>query len=685
VKINPISKIVNVLKKMQTEIKAEGDKDEDLYEKYYCYCKNGAAQLAKDMQETSELAKRLTADIEAGKARKAQLDQEVEDARQRRKEAKEAMDAATAIRKKEREEFEKQWADCEENQDALTRAIKAIRQGMGQSFLQSSVNRERLLHAVQVGNGLMEVEKEEVLSFLSQNPFGDYSGQSGEIVGYLEQMFERMQGDCAALKKAEEEAQKSYDELMAAKQEEIKLATAEIEEKIEKAGKVAVETAQKQGQLQESGRSLEADRGFLADLEKNCADQKKEYEARQKERNEELAAVSEAIKILNDDDARDIFKSTLPADRAVAASFIQREESPQQQALELVEAASQASQAHRPRLSLLAYMLKTGKVDFSKVIKMIEDMRQLLKKEQKDDDNSLQYCESELKTAADNVAEFERSIKQIQANIEALANRMDELKQSIEDLGARIKETNKMMEEATAQRKQENEQYVEDLATAQASIQIMEKARNILNKIYNKAAYTTKAPRQLSEDEQILVNSGGTLQTEAPEYIRGTKILALQKKPAPPPEVGTYKKKQNQGTGVTQLITNMINDVDKQINQMKMEEEEAQKDYEELMAKSEAAVKADTEAKTQAEQSLAQATTDKNQAEQDLASTKDELAKEHETIQALHADCDFLMNNYETRKSARAEEDDSLSRAVSILQGATGADYGNEPPAAAEE
>lgn len=562
------------------------------------------------------------------------------------------------------------------NDGAMKKALDALRKGMGQAFLQSSVNRDLVKHAVSVGNGVLPMEKDMVLSFLD-NPFGDYAAQSGEIVGYLSQMLDRMNADCDELREAEAAAVKSFNELMAAKKEEVALATKEIEQKIEKAGKVAVETAQKQGELEENGRSMEADREFLANLEKNCKDQKAAYEERVKMRNEELAAVSEAVKILNDDDARDIFKKTLPADQPVAASFLQRQETPQQEALELVQAAADASAMNRPRLSLLAYMLKSGSVDFTKVIKMIQDMRELLKKEQKSDDDSLAYCKSELKTANDNKAEFERNVKTITADIENHHARIEELKASIDSLKERIAQTNKMMKEATADRKDENAEYQENMATSTASIQIMKKALNILNKIYNPAAYTTPKPRELTEEQRILQASGGTLATEAPQFIRGTQIrLNLsQRDPGPAPEVATYERKQGSGSGVTTLIGKMITDVESQMNQMKLEENEAQKDYEELMQKSEASVKADTEAKTQAENALAQTQTDLNQSKEDLTAKKDELAKEIETIAALHGDCDFLMANFDARKAARADEDDALSRAASILQGAKGDDY----------
>merc|ERR1719378_1200919 len=63
------------------------------------------------------------------------------------------------------------------------------------------------------------------------------------------------------------------------------------------------------------------DTKFLADLEENCGTKATEWEERQKTRSEELLAISEAIKILNDDDALDLFKKTLPS--AASASLVQ--------------------------------------------------------------------------------------------------------------------------------------------------------------------------------------------------------------------------------------------------------------------------------------------------------------------------------------------------------------------------
>merc|ERR1719171_766729 len=70
--------------------------------------------------------------------------------------------------------------------------------------------------------------------------------------------------------------------------------------------------------LTDTQEGLAEDQKFFADLEKNCAAKAKEWDARCKTRQEELLALADTIKILNDDDALDLFKKAVPS-----ASFLQ--------------------------------------------------------------------------------------------------------------------------------------------------------------------------------------------------------------------------------------------------------------------------------------------------------------------------------------------------------------------------
>merc|ERR1719498_1960439 len=113
-------------------------------------------------------------------------------------------------------------------------------------------------------------------------------------------------------------------------------------------------------------------------------------------RSEELVALADTIKILNDDDALELFKKPLPG----AASFVQVQVSTanqRQQALAVIRAA----RSGHPELNFIALALQGRKVDFSKVIKMIDEMVATLKKEQQDDNDKKEYCEMQFALADD--------------------------------------------------------------------------------------------------------------------------------------------------------------------------------------------------------------------------------------------------------------------------------------------
>merc|ERR1712224_889185 len=136
---------------------------------------------------------------------------------------------------------------------------------------------------------------------------------------------------------AEEAAIKAYEELMAAKKKEVAALTKAIEEKLVRVGELGVQIATMKNDLEDTQETLAEDTKYLADLGKTCAAKTKEWELRCKSRSEELLALSDTIKILNDDDALELFKKTLPS-----ASFLQVEVTESQlraKALEMIHGA----------------------------------------------------------------------------------------------------------------------------------------------------------------------------------------------------------------------------------------------------------------------------------------------------------------------------------------------------------
>merc|ERR1719378_372970 len=120
---------------------------------------------------------------------------------------------------------------------------------------------------------------------------------------------EKELAECIA---TEESAIKTFEEMMAAKTKEIDALSAAVEAKLTRLGEVGVEIVNMKEDLDDTQKSLGEDKKFLADLEKNCETRKKEYEVVVKTRSEELLALADTIRILNDDDSLELFKKTLP-------------------------------------------------------------------------------------------------------------------------------------------------------------------------------------------------------------------------------------------------------------------------------------------------------------------------------------------------------------------------------------
>merc|ERR1719197_819564 len=99
--------------------------------------------------------------------------------------------------------------------------------------------------------------------------------------------------------------------------------------------------AQAQEDLADTRNALSADQKFLLDLKEKCRVTDEEFEARQKARGEEISAVSEAIAILSDDDAHDLFSKTLSFVQVNAVLDVQKRA--RRQAVQLLQAEAKKS------------------------------------------------------------------------------------------------------------------------------------------------------------------------------------------------------------------------------------------------------------------------------------------------------------------------------------------------------
>merc|ERR1712129_585108 len=181
---------------------------------------------------------------------------------------------------------------------------------------------------------------------------------------------------------------------------QINALTKEVESKTSRIGEMGVELVTMKEDLDDTTKSLMEDEAFLKDLQKNCRTKEDEWATRSKIRAEEVLALADTVKLLNDDDALELFKKTLPS-----PSLIQLKTSGKAVRQNALVALQQASQGDKQdfRLNLISLALKSKKVSFDKVLKMIDNMVTLLGQEQTDDDNKKEYCENLIDKTEDDV------------------------------------------------------------------------------------------------------------------------------------------------------------------------------------------------------------------------------------------------------------------------------------------
>merc|ERR1719240_2383019 len=358
-KANPIRKVVTILQDMQKEIEAEGDTEKGLFEKFMCYCDGNTEGMSKSVEEAGQRITELKSKLEADKAEKSQLDQELIQHKTDRASAKKDLETATAIREKEAADFAEETGGQKADLDAMAGAIAALEKGMGASFIQSQKDRvSRVAKVVKASPQVDDFERDEVLNLLQgKNPFGDYSAKSGEIVGILKAMKDEMDKDLGGAVATEEEAVKAFEAMASAKKSEIAAAGEAIESKSVRSGELAVETTTTADDIEDTTAEMNDTQAFIANLASMCETKKKEWAERSKMRAEEVAAISEAIKILNDDDALDLFKKTLSLPQT-SMGFLQKKSS-ESVVLKARNILSSIKGTHATQLALIQYSLKS--------------------------------------------------------------------------------------------------------------------------------------------------------------------------------------------------------------------------------------------------------------------------------------------------------------------------------------
>jgi chromosome segregation ATPase len=627
---NPLRKIVTLLQNMAAESETEGARAQELFDKFSCYCQTNEAQLAKSIESAQSRTGELTSGIEELSGSNAQIAQEIKDLKDDLASSTKSISEATAQRTKEASAYAEESTESKNTIGALDQAIPKLKAGL----------ESPAAVLAQLGSTVSQGPPQQ--ASLLQNFMHGQEGLMGadQILGILEQMRDNFKMNLRTAIQEEEEAIESFVALTDAKKKEVAAATRGINEKT---GRKAIQTQQLadyKEELEDITASLAADSKFSINLKKTCAQKTAEHEASTEARNEEKIAISEAIKILNDDESLELMKKTLPGSSS-AASFIQAGMVRRHETL-----------PQRKALSFLAVKMETyqPQIDLGPLKRSVEGVIEGMKEGQADDDAKLKVCKTSLDETAKELSGLSSSEASLQSKLATLKDQVALVQEEMQATKAGIAELEASLAQAKEQRKKESAESIQVLTQCTLSLDLINKAKGVLQKVFAKKA------------SLIQTSGASSFEDSLASFLHETQ-----------PETAEFKSQGAAGMSVIGMLDTISADIKAEQSAAKKEEDDAQADFEEAVAdmqKSSQVKKKDVLGK-EAEASRVRETL--LDLKENLSEVQDEKAAAQSKEHALHADCDFLVQNYEERKKARTNEIEAVTRSLSIL---SGADFG---------
>merc|ERR1719182_690064 len=307
-------------------------------------------------------------------------------------------------------------------------------------------------------------------------------GHLGEIIGILQQMKDDFAAHLEELETTEKAKVDEYNGMVAsikaalAESEKITMAKEMKAADNEKAKADAIEL------LAATKEGLDADTKFLLELRETCAAQDTEYAARTKARQDEITAVGEALKVLADDDNKDLASRTLGDQRPAAFVQLRAERGARARAAAVLARAGKSG-------AKLAALARKGK--FPKVIAAINEMVVGLKKEQQEEVEHKDFCNDKFHELEMTTMKKTEEQSGLEAKIADTTNHLEADKEKIVQINAEIADTTVAIQSANADRVKESQDFQTVVADQRAVQQVMLLALDKLEKFYGKSFLQT--------------------------------------------------------------------------------------------------------------------------------------------------------------------------------------------------
>jgi len=665
----PIDQVVTLLQGVAKEIEKDGKDEQASYDKYACWVEDTLARKASDISKAKELIselndsiKKLGAEVASHGAEIAQLNKDIAQNNAATKDA-------TAIRNKENSAYAAERTESEQCIGALEAAIKVLsgagtkKAGFLQQFHEAqlmsvAMGVRKVMERVQSRSRLSDADASVVMRFVQnpqqfaseglvaaqtgQNPFGDYAPQSTQITGILQGMYDGMTADLEKDNAEEGQAQKSFEELLATKTQELKTLTATLQKQV--TDKAAKEKTHAENNVlrDDTTDQLAADEKFFDETKEAAQNKATEWSVRTRLRTEELAGIEGAVQILSGG-AKTFQEAT--------TTFVQ------------VKAVRKLSQSHEnaySKLKLLATKYQSASLQkmvslmkngghFDKVMVMIDDMMAVLRKEEQDDIAHRDRCENGENANKNSMEDLQNDIKKVEKKKQRMQNTDDGLKKDLDEVKKQIAATEKDMADMLKIRNKDHADFQRALKMDAEAIQLITQATARLSKYYKENGIPL-----------------GLMQ-KAPEYANDADK-------APETSFSGAGSHGSESGGIVAILDMIKEDLEKETKEARADEAKAQAEYEKQSGALQDALDAQTETKASLEKERADLADKMAGADKYKNEREDDLDAQKDAKKALGTDCAWVKTHFKSRRDKRKTEMEGLVEAKNFLAGVEAGD-----------
>jgi len=695
-KLSPAQRVVKLLQEMKAQLDDEASKDEEIATKLECWCKSNTAEKEQAIKDGDARTDELTSIIEESAAKKAKLGVTIDIAKKDLVKLRSALEKATSIREKETSEFRGTETEMVKTVTNLQNAIAVLEKHQAgllqltpevKSSLQSVIHlaaekhfdltgeRPNIKNTAFLQSGaeataqavFLQATASEYKPVLSAHSagrlisslvdtsaaphLGNYQSASGSIFGILTSMLDNFKENMTDASKEEATAQAAYVELKKASEDQISATSDALSQAKSDYAEACKTLADAKEELEKTRDVRAADVEFLRNLKLQCNDIDAQWAARQKNRADETAAVSEAISVLVDDDNRELLAKTVTFTQFSMNKAGSQER--RSRAAAVLRAASKKSptwddlsfqwqgerkpvvQDIKPKQDLAVLAASTQLDAFTKVKKAMDDMAAEIKKQMGEDVKHRDFCVSEFNQNDKNSVKKTHEHEDLVAKIEDLAAQIAALNDEIKAAKASIASTRKEIKQAGEDREAENALFQSEVTEQRATQAVLAKALDKLNQYYAKK----------------------------------DSFLQVKGKQTPPVAFEPYNK--NAGSSpVLALISKIVEDSKDIEKEAMADEQSAQTNYQTFVADSNNAIKQLQDEIAGNQEAAANKDADKINTETAKSDAEKELEMLSNYKADLHQSCDFVMKNFEVRQQAMTNEIEAISEAKAILSGA---------------